>query len=106
MAATRAGLGYITPPTTNGTTCILKTADSGSPESHRYFLARRTVFQMLRDRGCKIDDSEITRTISEFRSVFGDQPDPDQLRICAPFAAKPSKKVTMLLGFCDSVLFV
>ncbi|KAJ0448945.1 putative DNA-directed RNA polymerase [Helianthus annuus] len=96
--ATRAGLGYVSPPNPNANTCILNKADTGSPASHRYFLARRTVCEMLRDRGCVIDDSELTRSLSEFRSVFGDQPDPETLRICAPLVSKPFKKV--LVVFC------
>ncbi|XP_071707428.1 DNA-directed RNA polymerase V subunit 5C [Rutidosis leptorrhynchoides] len=106
MAArsSKAGLGYVSPTKTThsgeNTTCILNKADAGPPESHRYFLARRTVLQMLRDRGCVIDDSDLNRSLSEFRSAFGDQPDPDQLRICAPLSSKPSKKILAI--FCGA----
>ncbi|KAI3764252.1 hypothetical protein L2E82_14258 [Cichorium intybus] len=93
-----AGLGYVTPIQSSGNSCILSKADAGPAESHRYYLARRTVSEMLRDRGCVIADYEITRSLSEFRSVFGDQPDPDHLRICVPLASKPSKKILVI--FC------
>ncbi|KAJ9563382.1 hypothetical protein OSB04_008542 [Centaurea solstitialis] len=98
--ATRAGLGYVSPTrsTSHNSSCIINKADTGPPESHRYYLARRTALEMLRDRGCVVDDSEINRSLAEFRSVFGDQPDPDHLRICAPFSNKPSKKILVI--FC------
>ncbi|KAI7742230.1 hypothetical protein M8C21_033963 [Ambrosia artemisiifolia] len=96
---TTAGLGYVSPPThdTNHT-CILNKPDTGSPETHRLYLARRTVCEMLRDRGCVIDESDITRSVSEFRSLFGDHPDVDKLRICVPLVSKPFKKVLVLFS--------
>ncbi|KAK9074333.1 hypothetical protein SSX86_006931 [Deinandra increscens subsp. villosa] len=100
-ARTTAGLGYVSPPRTtdhdDDHSCILNQADDGPPESHRYFLARRTVLEMLRDRGCKIDESEITRSLAEFRLTFGDRPDPDQLCISAPLVSKPSKKIMVVV---------
>ncbi|KAI3818469.1 hypothetical protein L1987_12276 [Smallanthus sonchifolius] len=96
-----AGLGYVSPTRTadhDESSCILNKKDDGPPESHRYYLARRTVIEMLRDRGCVIYESEITRSLSEFRSAFGDLPDPDNLRICATLVSKPFKKI--LVVFC------
>ncbi|XP_024989053.1 DNA-directed RNA polymerase V subunit 5C [Cynara cardunculus var. scolymus] len=96
-----AGLGYVSPTRSTHVgenSCIINKADAGPPESHRYYLARRTVLEMLRDRGCVINDSEITRSLADFRSVFGNQPDPDHLRICAPFSSNPSKKILVI--FC------
>lgn len=102
---TTAGLGYISPTRTvttdhDSTNCILSKADTGPPESHRYFLARRTVLEMLRDRGCVVEESEINRSVSEFRSLFGDQPVVDNLSICVPLSSSRSKKVIIgVLGF-------
>ncbi|GKE67973.1 DNA-directed RNA polymerase V subunit 5C, partial [Tanacetum coccineum] len=91
--AARAGLGYITPPKpSDNNTCIISKGDTGAVESHRYYLARKTVLEMLRDRGCVVDDSEVERTLSEFRSVFGEKPDVDHLRVSVPLLSRPSKK--------------
>ncbi|KAL8249566.1 hypothetical protein R6Q59_006434 [Mikania micrantha] len=101
-----AGLGYVSPTRTTDhdqKSCILNKAVDGPPESHRYYLARRTVLEMLRDRGYIVDESEITRSISEFRSVYGDQPDPDSLRICAPLSSEPSKKIVMIFSGPEEV---
>ncbi|KAI3827435.1 hypothetical protein L1987_01510 [Smallanthus sonchifolius] len=35
----------------------------------------------------------------KFRSVFEDQPDPDNLCICAPLSSKPSRKLFILRYF-------
>ncbi|KAL7605097.1 DNA-directed RNA polymerase V subunit 5C [Lactuca sativa] len=94
-----AGLGYVAPTEGSGNTCIMDKADTVAVESHRYYLARRTVLEMLRDRGCVIADYEFTRTLTEFRLVFGDEPDPDHLRICVPLSSKPSKKILVI--FCN-----
>nr|GEX53982.1 reverse transcriptase domain-containing protein [Tanacetum cinerariifolium] len=102
--AARAGLGYITPPKPSDNTCIISKGDTGAVESHRYYLARKTVLEMLRDRGCVVDDSEVERTLSEFRSVFGEKPDVDHWRVCVPLLSRPSKKVTFFLYLCFLVL--
>ncbi|XP_071727361.1 DNA-directed RNA polymerase V subunit 5C-like [Rutidosis leptorrhynchoides] len=41
------------------------------------------------------DNQSLALRVS-FRFCLGDQPDPDQLRICASLASKPSKKITDL----------
>ncbi|KAL4586271.1 hypothetical protein LXL04_010907 [Taraxacum kok-saghyz] len=97
-ARSKAGLGYVAPTEGNGNTCIIDKGDTGTEESHRYYLARRTISEMLRDRGCVIADYEITRSLSEFRLVFGDQPDPDHLRICVPLSSRHSKMILVI--FC------
>nr|XP_043625821.1 DNA-directed RNA polymerase V subunit 5C-like [Erigeron canadensis] len=100
-AAARPGLGFVSPTkpiSHGGPSCILSKGVTGSPESHRYYLARRTVLEMLRDRGCLVDESEIGWSLEEFRAVFGDSPEPDQLRICAPLASRPSKKILVIFS--------
>lgn len=91
----RAGLGYGGGSTDGeGKPCITRLMDRGTVESHRYFLARRTAMEMLRDRGYDVADSEINRSLAEFRSVFRDTPDLlERLRISASFTSEPSKKV-------------
>ncbi|KAK7839425.1 dna-directed rna polymerase v subunit 5c [Quercus suber] len=50
--------------------CITSHVEEGSAESHRYYLSRRTVLEMLRDRGYEVPDSELTRSLAEFRSMM------------------------------------
>ncbi|CAK9140268.1 unnamed protein product [Ilex paraguariensis] len=90
--------------------CITRFVDRGSLESHRLYLARRTVLEMLRDRGYIVPDSEIDRSLSDFRSAFGDNPNLERLRICASLRSNPSKKgVYECVGFSyrkDFALFI
>ncbi|GJV14471.1 reverse transcriptase domain-containing protein [Tanacetum coccineum] len=96
----RAGLGYITlPKPSDNNTCIVSKGDTGAVESHKYYLTRRTILEMLRDRGCVVDDCEVQRSFSEFRYVFGEKPDVDQLRVCVPLLSRPSKKILVI--FCS-----
>lgn len=76
--------------------CIAKTVDEGGLESKRFYLARTTVFEMLRDRGYQVSDAELSRSLSEFRSVFGEKPNLESLRICVPLSSDPNKKVSSL----------
>ncbi|KAK1571168.1 hypothetical protein Q3G72_012899 [Acer saccharum] len=80
--------------------CITRYADAGSClESQRYFLSRRTVLEMLRDRGYDVSDSELALSLAEFRSIFGDKPDPERLRFYFPLRSNPTKKMlVMFLG--------
>lgn len=71
----------------------------GSLESYRYYLSRRTVLQMLNDRGYAVPDWELTRSLTEFRFTFGDKPELESLRLCLPLRSNPSKKVTFLFPF-------
>lgn len=73
--------------------CLTQFIDTGSVESHRYFLARKTLFELLNDRGYTVPSSELNRSLPEFRAEFGEKPDPLSLRICAPLRANPSTKV-------------
>lgn len=77
-------------------TCISAMVDTGSVESHRYFLARRTVLEMLRDRGHAVPDDEIQRTLADFRSWWETNPELDRLTLSYTLASDSSKKVITL----------
>ncbi|KAH9698434.1 DNA-directed RNA polymerase V subunit 5C [Citrus sinensis] len=68
-----------------GGECITRSSHvmegGGSLESYRYFLSRRTVLQMLNDRGYAVPNSELTRSLTEFRFTFGDKCDLESLQI-------------------------
>uniref|UniRef100_A0A1D1Y2Q8 DNA-directed RNA polymerases I, II, and III subunit RPABC1 n=1 Tax=Anthurium amnicola TaxID=1678845 RepID=A0A1D1Y2Q8_9ARAE len=78
--------------------CLASFIDQGSVESHRYFLARRTLLEMLRDRGYAVPDVDIHQTLPEFRSMYGQQPDLDRLLISASLASDPSRKVLVIFS--------
>nr|GLL24905.1 DNA-directed RNA polymerase V subunit 5C [Ipomoea trifida] len=84
----------------HGGSCITSFIDRGSVESHRYFLARRTLLEMLRDRGYAVPDSELCRSLSDFRSSFGDRPAPDRLRFSTHRTTSPTKKILVI--FCGT----
>jgi DNA-directed RNA polymerases I, II, and III subunit RPABC1 len=77
--------------------CISAMVDTGSVESHRYFLARRTVLEMLRDRGYAVPDDEIQRTLADFRSWWDTNPELERLTLSYPLASDSSKKVPLLV---------
>lgn len=95
-----AGLGYVGHGGGGRKPCITSFVDDGSVESHRYYLARRTVLEMLRDRGSDIPESEIKRSLSEFRTVFGNKPDLERLRISASLCLNPSFQILVI--FCGT----
>ncbi|TQD88553.1 hypothetical protein C1H46_025872 [Malus baccata] len=72
--------------------CITSHVAEGSVESSRFFLCRRTVMEMLRDRGCNVSDSDLNLSLTEFLSEFGPNPDHERLSVCVPLRSKPSKK--------------
>lgn len=76
--------------------CLTAFIDTGSVESHRLYLARRTVLEMLRDRGYGIAVTDIAQTLAGFRSVFGENPDLESLRISSVLLRDPSKRVTFV----------
>lgn len=98
----RAGLAYGGGSTDGeGKPCITRLMDRGTVESHRYFLARRTAMEMLRDRGYDVADSHINRSLAEFGSVFVETPDLlERLRFSASFTSQPSKKILVI--FCGT----
>ncbi|XP_042486969.1 DNA-directed RNA polymerases IV and V subunit 5B-like [Macadamia integrifolia] len=85
-------------------TCICNMVDTGSVESHRYYLARRSVLEMLRDRGYDILDSEINQSLHEFRSLYGpDMVDLERIRINASLVSDPSQKIVAIFCGIDKV---
>ncbi|XWS65529.1 hypothetical protein CRYUN_Cryun05aG0120900 [Craigia yunnanensis] len=76
--------------------CIKSMVDQGSVESRRFYLARKTAWEMLKDRGYNVADSELTLSLTEFRSNFGDKPDLERLRISASLRSNPSKKILVV----------
>ncbi|KAL1564346.1 DNA-directed RNA polymerase V subunit 5C-like [Salvia divinorum] len=81
--------------------CIKSLVENGSLESRRYYLARRTVIEMLSDRGYQVPDmdAQLRRSLAEFRAEFSDHPEADRLRITARRASDPSRKILVI--FCE-----
>ncbi|XP_061367584.1 DNA-directed RNA polymerase V subunit 5A [Gastrolobium bilobum] len=78
--------------------CLSSYVDEGSNESNRYYLSRRTVLEMLKDRGYTIPSSEIDLSLSEFRAIHGQAPEVDRLRFSATHHSNPSKRILVI--FC------
>ncbi|EOY09046.1 Eukaryotic rpb5 RNA polymerase subunit family protein isoform 1 [Theobroma cacao] len=76
--------------------CLSGVVDDGSTESHRYYLSRRTVLEMLRDRGYAVPISEINLSLQEFRAIYGQSPDFDRLRLSATHKTDPSKRILVV----------
>ncbi|KAJ9190582.1 hypothetical protein P3X46_001768 [Hevea brasiliensis] len=83
--------------------CMAEFVDQGSVESRRYYLSRRTVLEMLRDRGYDVADSEVTRSLAEFRVEFGDKPDLERLRISASLRSNQHKKILVVFLGSDEI---
>lgn len=77
----------------NHGSCLSSFVDQGSVDSLRYYLSRRTVLEMLRDRGYLVPDSEIELTLEDFRSKYTQDPDRDRLGISSLRKDDPSDKV-------------
>ncbi|XP_028064958.1 DNA-directed RNA polymerase V subunit 5A-like [Camellia sinensis] len=82
--------------------CLSSFVDEGSKESHRYYLARRALLEMLRDRGYAVSSSDIDLSLQDFRSIHGQNPDADRLRIFASLRSDPANKKRFLSFFCES----
>ncbi|CAL0308648.1 unnamed protein product [Lupinus luteus] len=84
--------------------CTVYSSDAGSVESSLYFHSRRTVLEMLRDRGYDVPDSELTRSLPEFRSIFGEKPNHESLTIRVSLLSDPSNKVLVhFMGTSDII---
>lgn len=79
--------------------CLSSLIDTGTVESHRYYLARKTLLEMLRDRGFAVPNCEIEVSLAEFRSKHTDNPDVDGLRISSLHKDDPSIKVAYFPSF-------
>ncbi|XP_047178029.1 DNA-directed RNA polymerase V subunit 5C-like [Vigna umbellata] len=74
--------------------CIASLIDNGSVESSRYFLSRRTVLEMLADRGYDVvQHANLISSLSDFRSRFGQQPNHEALGFCVSHLSNPSNTV-------------
>lgn len=81
------GKGKVTGP------CLCDYVDQSSDESHRYYLARKNVLEMLRDRGYLVSEEDMKLSLEEFRTVYGEHPDVDRLRLSAHHRSDFTKKV-------------
>ncbi|GKV41695.1 hypothetical protein SLEP1_g49194 [Rubroshorea leprosula] len=78
--------------------CLCTYADEGSTESQRYHAARRTLLEMLRDRGYAVPASEINLSVQEFRAIHGQNPDVERLRISVAHKFDPSKRIQVVFA--------
>lgn len=78
--------------------CLSSFVDEGSAESHRYYLSRRTLLEMLKDRGYSVSTSDIDLSLQDFRSTYSDFPEVDRLTFSATHNSDPSKRI--LVVFC------
>ncbi|KAG7958829.1 hypothetical protein I3843_10G038400 [Carya illinoinensis] len=78
--------------------CLTSYVDPGTSESHRYYLARRTVMEMLRDRGYVVPNSEVELSLQDFRDIHGQNPDLERLRISTTLRSDPLKRILVI--FC------
>ncbi|KAF0897452.1 hypothetical protein E2562_037351 [Oryza meyeriana var. granulata] len=79
--------------------CIASMIDrSGSVESKRLFLARRTALEMLRDRGYSVPEADIARTLPEFRTWWDEKPEIERLAFTTTLVSDPSKKVMVMIS--------
>ncbi|XP_052173044.1 DNA-directed RNA polymerase V subunit 5A-like [Diospyros lotus] len=76
--------------------CLSRFVDQGSTESHRYYRSRRTLLEMLKDRGYAISSSDIDLSLDDFRSMYGQDPDPNRLRFFAYLRSDPCIKVLVI----------
>ncbi|KAK9922286.1 hypothetical protein M0R45_030757 [Rubus argutus] len=76
--------------------CLSGYVDDGSTESHRYYLSRRTVLEMLRDRGYSVPSSEIDLSLQDFRALHGQNPDVERLRFSATHTSDPSERILVI----------
>ncbi|CAN0890527.1 DNA-directed RNA polymerase V subunit 5A [Linum grandiflorum] len=78
--------------------CLSSYIDDASPETHRYFLARRTVLEMLKDRGYYVPASDISVSLQEFRSIHDQNVDVERLKFSAAHQTDPSKRMMVIFG--------
>ncbi|KAL9232662.1 hypothetical protein vseg_007744 [Gypsophila vaccaria] len=82
--------------------CMSSLMDEGTSESHRYYLARMTVLEMLKDRGYAVPSSELHLSLPQFRDLYGPKPDVDRLRISTALLSDPTNKILVI--FCGPQL--
>ncbi|XP_076939595.1 uncharacterized protein LOC143608440 [Bidens hawaiensis] len=69
-------------------------------ESHRYYVSRKTLLLMLKDRGYNISDSDINLTFTQFRDRHWTCTNVDRFQISASHLTDSNNKV--LAVFCDT----
>ncbi|XP_004307128.1 PREDICTED: DNA-directed RNA polymerase V subunit 5C [Fragaria vesca subsp. vesca] len=83
--------------------CMTSHVVQGSLESYRYYMSRRTVMEMLSDRGYNVPDSELTRSLTEFHTAFGQNPDLDRVSFSVSLRSNPKKKIMVLFCGTDEI---
>uniref|UniRef100_A0A3Q7F7C1 RNA polymerase subunit H/Rpb5 C-terminal domain-containing protein n=1 Tax=Solanum lycopersicum TaxID=4081 RepID=A0A3Q7F7C1_SOLLC len=83
----------------NVSPCLTSFVDDGTVESHRYFLARKTMLEMLKDRGFAIPNSEIETTLQEFREKYGQRPD-----VLVIFCGPNSVKMNVIRNILSQIM--
>ncbi|KAJ8760106.1 hypothetical protein K2173_010962 [Erythroxylum novogranatense] len=78
--------------------CLTSYTEEGNTEAHRYYLARRTVLEMLKDRGYSVPVSEIDMSLEEFVAIYGPSPDADRLRLSFCLQLDSSRRILVI--FC------
>ncbi|PON73276.1 DNA-directed RNA polymerase RPB5 subunit, eukaryote/virus [Trema orientale] len=78
--------------------------ESGSVERDKYYLSRRTVMEMLKDRGFSVPTSDVNFSLDDFRRIYGESPNIDLLRFSVTHLHDPSKR-SLLLQLVGSRLF-
>ncbi|GER57520.1 DNA-directed RNA polymerase II [Striga asiatica] len=83
--------------------CISMQVHAGSVEYRRYYMARRTLLEMLRDRGYMVAnmEAELHRSLPDFRAEYGDKPEPKKLSLIAASATDSSRKIHAI--FCEPI---
>ncbi|CAH8265547.1 unnamed protein product [Arabidopsis lyrata] len=79
---------------------VVQSIDKPSVECHKYYLARRTTMEMLRDRGYDVSDEDVNFSLEQFRALYGERLDVDRLRISAKHRFDSSKKIMVV--FCGT----
>ncbi|GAA0149051.1 DNA-directed RNA polymerase [Lithospermum erythrorhizon] len=76
--------------------CKSDSVDNGSSESHKYYLSRKTILEMLKDRGYAVPSSDIQMSLKDFRDKYGPKPDSDALKISALHKNNPSDRILVI----------
>ena len=68
----------------------------------RLYRVRKTVVEMLRDRGFLLQDRELLRSKDEFKEEFGEDPDREDLMILAPMVDDPTDQIFVFFPAADA----
>jgi len=68
----------------------------------RLYRVRKTVVEMLRDRGYLLQDRELQRSKDEFKEEFGEDPDREDLMILAPMVDDPTDQIFVFFPAADA----